>query len=150
MLDGFRESLGMPLSAMFGLALLGVPRVIAHDLRLASPLVNALLVFVPIAVWPAIVLWLRAPNAFRTLLITGVIYGVLLDVVHQLLWTPAFGGAAPGLDGNLAGVPAPSAEGLLLRAFAFLSGLVTGVLVGAGTGMVGWMIAKAVPGFRKH
>ncbi|MEV6228448.1 hypothetical protein AB0L88_11325 [Saccharopolyspora shandongensis] len=71
MLDGFRESLGTPLSAVFGLALLGVPRVIAHDLRLASPLVNALVVFVPIAVWPAIVLWLRAPNAFRTLLITG-------------------------------------------------------------------------------
>ncbi|MEV5539538.1 hypothetical protein AB0L13_22015 [Saccharopolyspora shandongensis] len=88
-------------------------------------------------------LWLRVPNAFRTLLITGVIYGV----VHQLLWTQAFGGAAPSLGGNLAGVLAPSAEGLL---FAFLSSPVTGVLVGAGTSMVGWVIAKAVPGFRKH
>ncbi|MEV0702315.1 hypothetical protein AB0I53_30975 [Saccharopolyspora sp. NPDC050389] len=150
MLGRFRESLGMPLSAVFGLALLGVPRVVAHDLRLAGTLVNALLVFVPIAVWLAVVLWLRVPNAFRTLLIVGVIYGVLLGVVHQLLWAQAFGGDAPILGGNLAGALAPTAERLLLRAFAFLSSLVTGVLVGAGTGMVGWVIAKAVPGFRKH
>ncbi|MEV5539537.1 hypothetical protein AB0L13_22010 [Saccharopolyspora shandongensis] len=49
MLDRFRESLGMPLSGGVRVSAAGRATVIAYDLRHASPLVDALLVFVPIA-----------------------------------------------------------------------------------------------------
>ncbi|MEV0589906.1 hypothetical protein [Nonomuraea cavernae] len=141
--------LGLPASAVWGLALLGLPRVIAHDLRLVGPTVNALLVFVPIAVWAAVVLWKRVPNAFVTLLAVGAAYGVLLGVTHQVLWESSFGGG-PALGGNLAGALSPAVEDLVLRIFAMGSSLMTGVAVGAAVGAVAWVVTRIVPGFRPH
>ncbi|MEO3886359.1 hypothetical protein [Nonomuraea sp. B5E05] len=140
--------LGITVWAVWGLALLGVPRVVAHDLRLVGPVGNALLVFVPIAVWTAVVLWKRVPNPFTTLLAVGAAYGVLLGLAHQLLWTRAFGGDPPHLGGNLAGALSPAAEGLVLRAFSLGSSLVTGLAVGAAVGAAAWVISRIVPGFR--
>jgi hypothetical protein len=134
---------GMPWTWIWGLALLGVPRVVAHDLRLVGPVVNAVLVFAPIAVWLAVVLWRRVPNAFVALLVVGACHGVLLAVTHQLLWAQSFGGVAPRLDSVL-----PSgAEQVVLRIFAALSSLVTGTAVGAATGAVAWVVARLVPAF---
>ncbi|MBB4933183.1 hypothetical protein F4561_004003 [Lipingzhangella halophila] len=147
MRDRIRRSLGMPLLAVCGLALLGVPRVVAHDLELVGPVANSLLVWIPVAVWLVVVLWCRVPNAFRTLLVIGLAYGMVLGVTHQVLWTQAFD-EPPSLGGNLEGVLAPAAESALLRMFAFLSSLGTGALVGAVTGVVGWLLAKAVPALR--
>lgn len=129
---------------LLGLALVGVPRVVAHDLGLAGPVLNAILVFAPPAVWVAVVLWRRWPRVFVTLLYIGLIYGVLLAVTHQLLWPWAFD-SPPELGGNLAGKLSPGAEAALLRTFAVGSSLATGALVGAVTGAVGWLIAKATP-----
>ncbi|WP_199429742.1 hypothetical protein [Qaidamihabitans albus] len=143
-----RRSLGMSPLGIFGLAALGVPRVIAHDLDLVGPVGNALLVFVPIAVWLTVALWKRVPNAFLTLLVVGVVYGLLLAVTHQVLWAEAFADDPPALGGNLTDVLAPSAEGIVLRVFAFFSSLVTGTVVGAVTGAVGWALSRLVPGFR--
>ncbi|WP_049572799.1 hypothetical protein [Nonomuraea sp. SBT364] len=142
------KGLGLPLIAVVGLAALGVPRVVAHDLRLVGPSVNALLVFVPIAVWLAVVLWKRVPNAFVTLLAVGAAYGVLLGLTHQVLWAESFGGDPPSLGGNLAGGLSPAVEALLLRAFAFGSSLMTGLAVGAAVGAVGWVLSRLVPGLR--
>lgn len=136
----------MPL--IVGLALLGVPRVIAHDLELVGSLANSLLVFVPIAIWLAVVLWRRVPNPFLTLLVIGLTYGVLLGVTHQVLWGQAFGGASPSLGGNLEGVFPASTEAVVLRVFAFLSSLLTGAGMGAALGAVGWLLARLVPGLR--
>lgn len=146
--SGMRERLGISPALACGLAALGVPRVVAHDLELVGPVVNAVLVFAPIAVWAAVALWQRVPNPFRTLLAVGLVHGVLLAVTHQLLWAEAFGNDPPRLGGNLAGVLAPAAEGVLLRVFAVGSSLVTGLAVGAATGAVCWVLAKLVPGFR--
>lgn len=143
-----RRALGVSPPVILGLALLGVPRVVAHDLDLVGPVVNALLVFVPIAVWIGFVLVGRVPNPFLTLLAVGVGYGVLLGVTHQLLWAEAFAGARPSLGGNLAGVLPPAGEALLLRVIAFGSSLVTGALTGVATGAAGWLLARIVPGLR--
>ncbi|NRQ33065.1 hypothetical protein HII36_14620 [Nonomuraea sp. NN258] len=145
-----RRRLGLSAWAILGLAALGVPRVVAHDLRLAGPAVNALLVFVPIAVWAAVVLWRRVPNPFLTLLAVGAVHGVLLGVTHQLLWDASFGGEPPRLGGTLAGALSPAAEGLLLRGFALLSSLATGLGTGAAVGAAAWVISRIVPGFRPH
>ncbi|MFD1152035.1 hypothetical protein [Saccharothrix hoggarensis] len=129
---------GLPVPWLWALALLGVPRVVAHDLRLVGPVVNAVLVFAPIAVWLAVVLWRRVPNPFLALLVVGACHGVLLAVTHQLLWAQAFAGTAPDFAGGQ----------VVLRISAALSSLVTGTAVGAVTGAVGWVLARLVPAFR--
>jgi hypothetical protein len=135
------QALGLSPIAILGLAALGVPRVIAHDLQLVGPAVNALLVFVPIAVWLAVVLGKRVPNPFVTLLAVGAAYGVLLGLTHQVLWSASFD-APPTLGGNLAGTLSPATEAVVLRTFAFGSSLLTGAGVGAATGAVGWLLSR--------
>ncbi len=128
--------LGLSSAAIVGLALLGVPRVVAHDLGPVGGVTNALLVFVPIAVWLAVVVWRQVPRPFLTLLTIGLVYGVLLGVTHQLLWPWAFD-TPPRLGGNLAGALSPAAESTVLRLFAFGSSVLTGLGVGALVGLVG-------------
>jgi hypothetical protein len=127
-----------------GLALLGVPRAVAHDLDLVGPVVNGVLVFLPIAIWLGVVLWRRVSKPFLTLVAVGIVYGVLLGIVHQVFWTESFDGDAPSLGGNLAGALSPMAEAIVLRVFAFFSSLLTGLGVGAATGAVGWVLARLV------
>lgn len=137
-----RFRLGLPFLAVVGLALLAVPRVVLHDLRIvteAQPL-NLLLVFVPLVVWIAVVLATRVPNPFLTLTVVGVCYGVLLVVVHQLLWTSAFAGALPQLGGNLTSLD-PATSQLVVRLASVVSSLFTGTIVGAVCGVVATAIA---------
>src|SRR5690625_1553289 len=90
--------LGLPLWTLAILALLGVPRVVLHDLGVihegTAP--NLLLVVAPPLVWIAVVLAARVRRPFLTLLVTGALYGVLLGLVHQLRWGTAF----PGRSGR--------------------------------------------------
>jgi hypothetical protein len=136
--------LGLGWPAIVGLALLGVPRVVAHDLGPVDRVTNALLVFVPVVVWLVVVVRRRVPNPLLTLLAVGLAYGVLLGVTHQVLWAWALD-EPPRLGGALAGALAPGAEQLVLRAAAFASSVVTGLVVGAVVGAAGWLAARLVP-----
>ena len=63
-----RQKLGLPVPIVVLLAALAVPRVVTHDLGVfpeGSP-VNSLLVFLPPAIWLAVVLGLRTPSPFLT------------------------------------------------------------------------------------
>ncbi|WP_214406653.1 hypothetical protein [Pseudonocardia lacus] len=139
-----RRRLGLPVPAVIGLALLAAPRVVLHDLGLVTEgsAVNAALVFVPPAVWVAVVLLTRAAHPFRTLLAVGAAYGVLLAAIHQVLWHVQFPDGSPLPGGNLAGT-SPVLGELLVRGAAVLSSLVTGVVVGAVAGAVAWLIRRA-------
>ncbi|WP_282782140.1 MULTISPECIES: hypothetical protein [unclassified Nocardia] len=137
-----RDSLGLAPLAVIVLAALGVPRVIAHDLGAVPAVVNAVLVFVPIAVWIGYVLWRRVPNPIPALLAVGACYGLLLALTHQLLWNAAFADDPPRLGGNLEGRFSPGTEELVMRAFAMSSSVLTGVLLGAATGAVAWLLAR--------
>ncbi|WP_440105830.1 hypothetical protein [Streptosporangium sp. H16] len=141
-----RPVLGLPVLAVIGLALLAVPRVVLHDLDVIheGTFVNALFVFVPLVVWIAVALWRRVPNPFLTLLVVGLFYGVFLAAGHQLLWNSAFGGNPPTLGGNLSDL-APATQSAILRLFAAISSVFTGVIVGAITGLVAWGLGKVVP-----
>jgi hypothetical protein len=134
--------------AVVGLALLGVPRVVAHDLGPVDRVTNALLVFVPVLVWLVVVLWRRVPNPLLTLLAVGLVYGVLLGVTHQVLWAWALD-EPPHLGGALAGALSPVAEELVLRAAAFASSVATGLAAGALIGAIGWLVARALPDRRQ-
>jgi hypothetical protein len=129
--DAPRRPLGLPLLAVLGLALLAVPRVVLHDLGLLTPgsVPNALLVFVPPAVWVLVAVLGRVPDPLRTLLAVGAGYGVFLALVHQLLWP--------------ADLP-PEVDELLARGAAVLSSLVTGALTGLAAGAVAWVVGRAV------
>lgn len=140
-----RAGLGLPLIAIIGLALLAVPRVVFHDLGLiaeGTP-INALLVFLPPVIWIVVVVWRRVPNPFLTLLVVGACYGVLLALGHQLLWGVSFGDAVPRLGGNLTALD-PVMQSIIIRSFATVSSLFTGVIVGAIAGLVAWGISAVM------
>lgn len=131
--------------ALIGLALLAVPRVVLHDLDLITEgtAVNATFVFVPLAIWIAVVLWKRVPHPFLTLLMVGVFYGVFLALGHQLLWDVSFADDPPRLGGNLADLDS-GLQTVIIRFFSAISSLFTGVIVGAVTGLIAWAISAVV------
>lgn len=140
-----RRGTGLAPLGVLGLAALGVPRAVAHDLDLVGPAVNSVLVFAPIVVWIAVVWWRRAPNPLLALLAVGLAYGVLLGATHQVLWTWAFEGSPPSLGGNLAGVLSPAVEAAVVRTFAFFGSVATGVAVGAVSGAAAWILTRTIP-----
>ncbi|MDP9796783.1 hypothetical protein J2S43_005295 [Catenuloplanes nepalensis] len=123
--------LGLPLPALMGLALIAVPRAVLHDLEIIheGTFVNALLVAVPLLIWVVVVVAARVPRPFPALLVVGAFYGIGLAVVHQVLWS---------VDADLGGRLPPWAEQGVIRTFAVLSSLFTGLLTGAVTGLVAW------------
>lgn len=145
-----RARLGLPLIALIGLALVAVPRVVLHDLGLITEAtsLNAIFVFAPAVIWIVVVLWQRVPNPFLTLLVVGALYGVFLALGHQLLWGVGFGADGPRLGGNLADLD-PRLQAAIIRGFAAVSSLFTGVIVGAITGVVAWGISRVTSRGRK-
>jgi len=139
------RTLGLSWIALIALALLAVPRVILHDLDIIEEgtFVNSLFVFVPPLIWIAVALAARVPNPFLTLLVVGLLYGVFLALGHQLFWEQSVGDNA-SLGGNLEGRLSPGAEDLVIRAFAAVSSLFTGVLVGAIAGLVAWGASRVL------
>jgi len=138
------HKLGLPISAIILLAAIAAIRVPLHDLGIVSErsFVNSLLVFVPLAIWIIVVLRQRVPNPFLGLTTVGVAYGVMLAVIHQLLWTTAYEGSPPSLGGNLEGVLAPGLEAVIFRTSAFFSSIVTGTAMGAVVGAIAWVIER--------
>lgn len=138
-----RHVMGLPFPAIVGLALLGAPRVVLHDLGVIheGTGVNMMFVVVPVVLWLAAVLWKRVHNPFVTMLAIGGTYGVILALTHQLLWNVAYGDAPPRLGGNLAGVD-PVAQEIIIRTFAGFSGIATGLLTGAVLGLVAWALSS--------
>jgi hypothetical protein len=119
-------------------------RVPLHDLGIVpeGSVVAGLLVFVPLVIWLIVVLGRQVPKPFLTLTAVGVAYGVMLAVIHQLLWTAAYDGSPPRLGGNLEDALAPGLEAVLFRTSAFFSSIVTGTILGAVVGLVAWAIER--------
>lgn len=138
--------LGLPVSALVGLALLAVPRVVLHDLGLIheGTGINALLVAAPPIAWVVTVLAAGVRRPFVPVLVIGAISGVFLAVVHQLLWGAAFGTNPPRLGGNLAGLD-PGVQDVVIRLFSIPSSLLTGAIVGAVAGLVAWGLSALGP-----
>lgn len=143
-----RTNIGLPMLSIILLALLGVPRVIAHDLQWVDPhgIINRLLVFIPPIVWILYVLRKRhhVQHPFLPLMAIGVVYGLFLGITHQLLWNIAFE-TPPALGGNLADLPA-AANSFLTRTFAFISSIVTGTVVGIVCGIAATALHPLVKG----
>lgn len=143
-----RNHVGLSMFTIMLLALLGVPRVIAHDLQWVDPhgFINRLLVFIPPIVWILYVLGKRhsIKHPFVPLMVIGAVYGLLLGITHQLLWNMTFE-TPPALGGNLADLPAVAGS-FLTRTFAFISSVVTGTVVGIISGIAATMLHPLVKG----
>ncbi|MGF1470361.1 MAG: hypothetical protein ACFB50_01310 [Rubrobacteraceae bacterium] len=138
------RKLGLSAPAIVLLAALAAIRVPLHDLGLVreGSAVTWLLVFVPLAIWVAVVLWQRVANPILTLTVVGVVYGVMLAIIHQVFWGAVFGSNLPALSGNLEGVLKPGLESVFFRISAFLSSIFTGTLLGTIVGVVAWAIER--------
>jgi len=132
--------LGISLNTLLGLSLLGVPRVILHDLSLIKEgsLINSLFVFVPIVIWIGYIVWQNIKRPFLSLVVIGLFYGIFLAISHQIFWDTAFNTSIQ-LGGNLSDL-SPLISSMIIRVFAFFSSLTTGILVGVISGAVASMI----------
>ncbi|WP_235520757.1 hypothetical protein [Cellulomonas sp. Leaf395] len=135
--------LGLPFLAVIGLAALGLPRVVLHDLGVltGSSVAAFLLAVGPLVAWVLVAIRPTVRRPFLALLATGALHGLLLAATHQVLWTQAFDGAAPRLGDNLADVD-PAVQDVVLRGAAVMSGLHTGIALGAVTGLVAWLVVR--------
>jgi hypothetical protein len=142
--SSLRHRLGLSVPAIVLLAAIAAIRVPLHDLGIVSEGSAAawLLVFAPLALWVGVVLLRGVPNPLLALTAVGLAYGVMLAVIHQLLWGAAFGGDLPSLGGNLEGVLASGLEAAVFRVSAFFSSLVTGTMVGVITGAAALVIKR--------
>lgn len=130
-----RKALGFSVLALIGLAAVALPRVILHDLHIIDEgsAVTWVLAIGPVALWITLAVVKKVPNAFLTVLVIGVIFGVMLVVTHQVLWNFAYEGNPPSLGNSAAATVIP-------RIAAVFSGLFTGAIIGAIGGLIAWGI----------
>ena len=130
------DNLGISIISLFLLSLLGVPRLILHDLSLIEEgtFTNRLFVFVPIVIWISYIVWKNVKHPFLSLLVVGIFYGIFLAVGHQLLWDTVFDTPIQ-LRENLSNLP-PIFVNILFRFSSIFSSLLTGVFVGSVSGML--------------
>jgi len=138
----------LTVAAIFGLAILAIPRAVVHDLRL-MPLDSVgykTLAIVPFALWFIVAILRRTKKPFVDFLAVGLVSGILLGLAHQLTWEASWGSNLPHLHGNLEGKLNPLLESFLLRSATFISSVVTGLVFGAIFGV----IASAASAIRTH
>ena len=145
------SKLGLSLPALILLATLPIPRAIAHDLNLVNEgeLINSILVFIPAIIWLVVVLWKKVPKPFLTLLIIGLVYGLLLGLTHQLAWDSFWNGNPPHLGGELAGKLSPFVETILMRLATFVTSVITGIITGGFVGAIATGGLYFIPGDNK-
>jgi hypothetical protein len=140
-----RRKLGLSVPVIILLAAMAAIRVPLHDLGIVpeGSVVSWLLVFVPLAIWLFVVLRRKVHNPFLALTAVGLAYGVMLALIHQLLWVAAYDGSPPSLGSNLEGMLSPRLEAIVFRTSALFSSLVTGTVLGAIVGAIAWVIERA-------
>ncbi|WP_305685736.1 hypothetical protein [Microbacterium sp.] len=132
--------------ALIGLAMLGLPRVILHDLHIidsAHPL-SWILSLGPVAVWVAVAVARKVPHPFLTVLTIGVIFGVMLASTHQMLWGYLYADHPEFLSND-------GIAGVVPRLAVIPGGLFAGAALGAVGGLITWGIQAALrrnPGLR--
>jgi hypothetical protein len=136
--------LDLPLLYIVVLALLTLPRVVAHDLRLIEidgPLYTALAI-APLLVWLLVAVFRKSKRPIVDFLVLGLAYGVFLGLTHQILWDASWAGDPPHIGGNLAGKLSPLAENLVLRAFSLGSSIATGIVLAPRSGLVAFLATR--------
>ena len=140
----------MPIWLMLVLVALGLPRTVLADLDIVAPessLLYYVLALTPFAVWLVVAIVRPSSRPFADFLVLGVLYGLSLLVVHQLLWDvgPSLGHNPPESAVDFANQFSPAWRELATRAYS--SGIA--ILIGVGTGLVGAVVAVGAHAWRR-
>jgi len=124
----------LPLA--IGLAALALIRPLMSMLglleKIGQPLASITVTIIISAIWIGAAVLLRVENPLKTLLYTGIIYGVFAIVISAIL--------SPILEGRL--------QGPITNPFAIVSVLLTNAIWGLVTGGIAIAIRKSVDGAR--
>lgn len=100
--------------------------------KIGQPLASITVTIIISAIWIGAAVLLRVENPLKTLLYTGIIYGVFAIVISAIL--------SPILEGRL--------QGPITNPFAIVSVLLTNAIWGLVTGGIAIAIRKSVDGAR--
>lgn len=131
----------MPWLVALALVVLGLPRTILSDLGAVEPEGSAvyyLLALVPFAAWFAVAILLPTVSPIRDHLATGILYGLSLVVVHEVLWNAdaSVRHHLPHSAIESAARVGPPLDQVVLHGYAFL----IAIMIGIGTGLVAGML----------
>jgi hypothetical protein len=134
----------MPTWLMLVLAAAGLPRTLLTDLGIVAPdssLLYFFLALAPFAAWLTVAIARRSSRPFTDFVVLGILYGLSLVVVHQLLWGlgPSLGHRPPEGAVRFAERFSPALQDLALRGYT----VAIAMLIGAGTGVVAGLVALA-------
>jgi hypothetical protein len=134
----------MPTWLMLVLVAAGLPRTLLTDLGIVAPngsLLYFFLALAPFAVWLTVAIARRSNRPFADFVVLGILYGLSLVVVHQLLWDlgPTLGYHPPEAAIGFAEQFAPAWQDLALRGYT----VAIAMLIGVGTGVVAGLVALA-------
>lgn len=132
----------MPAGLLLLLVALGVPRTVLADLDVVPPesgLLYYFLALTPFVAWLAVAVVRRSRRPLGDFLVLGILYGVSLVVVHQVLWDvgPLAGEHAPAGVVDLAERFGPGWREPVQRTCT--SGIA--MLIGVGSGLVAAAVA---------
>lgn len=141
----------MSIGTMLLLVVIGLPRTVLADLGVVPPESGPLyylLALTPFAVWLGVALARRTRRPLRDYLALGVLYGVSLVLVHQLLWdvSASLGHRPPTVAVGFADLVAPVWRDLALRAFT--SGIA--LAIGVGCGLITAAVAAGARSWRSR
>jgi hypothetical protein len=133
----------MPAWLMLVLVAAGLPRTLLTDLGIVAPdssLLYFFLALAPFAAWLIVAIARRSSRPFTNFVVLGILYGLSLVVVHQLLWSlgPSLGHQPPEGAVRFAERFAPTWQDLALRGYT----VAIAMLIGVGTGVVAGLVAS--------
>jgi hypothetical protein len=139
----------MPTWLMLVLLVLCLPRTVLADLDIVAPessLLYYVLALAPFGAWLVVAIGRASRRPLADFLVLGVLYGLTLVVVHQVLWEvgPSLGRQPPRSAVQFADQFSPAWREFALRAYT--SGI--GMVIGAGAGLVAGLVAVAARAWR--
>lgn len=140
----------MPVWLMLVLVGLGLPRTVLADLGIVEPesgLLYYFLALTPFAAWLATAILRRTRRPVMDFLVLGLVYGLSLVVVHQLLWSVAPSSAHSALAGAIDF--AERFDGGLYEVALRGYTVVIAMVIGVGTGAVAALVALGAHASRR-
>ncbi|WP_181274242.1 hypothetical protein [Brevibacterium oceani] len=141
---GENARLGVPMSwwTMVGLAALSLPRTVLSDLGVIETDGSVLYFVLALGlytVWLAVAVLRRTSRPLRDHLLAGVLYGLSLVIVHELLWSFE---TSQGQNPSQAAIDlAARFESPLSDLVIHLSEFIVAMMIGVGSGLVTAFIA---------
>ena len=134
----------MPTWLMLTLVAIGLPRTTLADMNVVAPESGVLyyvLALAPYAAWLAVAMIRETRKPIMDFLVLGVLYGLSLIVVHQLLWNAGAGlGEQPPAGAmNFARNFGQGFQDLAIRGYTIMIAM----MIGVGSGLVVAIVAFA-------